>query len=159
MPYPFPRRKCLDSSKLKEFADNNFSFDVNGRKFSEWVENTVGKGEIARHKLIVWSWSILSAMSFYDNVQSNNLGVIICVSFILMKNVSQGLKSFFSQGDQNQSVNIDHDSQYIMYSECINMYVINAMKREWWFYYIWNGYLSDSDFEKIEIYLKEIWYH
>ena len=69
-------------------------------------------------------------MSFYDNIQSNNLGVMICVSFILMKNVSQGLKSFFSQGDQNRSVNIDHDSQYIMYSECINMYVINAMKRE-----------------------------
>ena len=25
-------------------------FDENGRKFSTWVENTVGKGEIARNK-------------------------------------------------------------------------------------------------------------
>ena len=25
-----------------------FKFDKNGRKFSKWVENTVGKGEIAR---------------------------------------------------------------------------------------------------------------
>ena len=36
-------------SKLKEFADGNFKFDENGRKFSKWVESTVGKGEIARY--------------------------------------------------------------------------------------------------------------
>ena len=42
------RRQILDSSKLKEFADDNFKFDENGRKLSKWVENTVGKGEIAR---------------------------------------------------------------------------------------------------------------
>ena len=36
--------------KLKEFADNNFKFDENGRKLSKQVENTVGKGEIARYK-------------------------------------------------------------------------------------------------------------
>ena len=39
---PFP--------KLKEFADDNFKFDKNGRKLSKWVENTVGKGEIARNE-------------------------------------------------------------------------------------------------------------
>ena len=39
----------LDSSKLKEFADNDFKFDENGRKLSKQVENTVGKGEIARY--------------------------------------------------------------------------------------------------------------
>ena len=45
---PFPNDKFLNSSKLKKFADNNFEFDVNGRKFSSQVKNTVGKGEIAR---------------------------------------------------------------------------------------------------------------
>ena len=40
----------LDSSKLKEFADDNFNFFENGRKFWKWIENTVGKGEIAHHK-------------------------------------------------------------------------------------------------------------
>ena len=30
-------------------ADNNFKFDENGRNFAERVENTVGKGEIARY--------------------------------------------------------------------------------------------------------------
>ena len=43
-------RQILDSSKLKDFADDNFEFDENGRKLSKKVENTVGKGEIARHE-------------------------------------------------------------------------------------------------------------
>ena len=42
--------QILDSSNLKEFADDNFKFDANGRKFSKRVENTVGKGEIARYE-------------------------------------------------------------------------------------------------------------
>ena len=45
---PLSDDKILDSSKLKEFADDNFKFDENGRKLSKRVENTVGKGEIAR---------------------------------------------------------------------------------------------------------------
>ena len=32
---------------MKEFADDNFKFGENGRKFSKQVENTVRKGEIA----------------------------------------------------------------------------------------------------------------
>ena len=45
-----PNNKFLDCYKLKEFADDNFKFDVNGRKLSKQVENTVGKGEIARYE-------------------------------------------------------------------------------------------------------------
>ena len=44
---------CLNLSqttKMKEFAEDNFKFDENGRKFPKRVENTVGKGEIARYK-------------------------------------------------------------------------------------------------------------
>ena len=43
---PFPKQQILDSSKLKGFADYNFEFDENGRKFSIRVENIVGEGEI-----------------------------------------------------------------------------------------------------------------
>ena len=32
------------------FADDNFKCDENGRKFSQWVENTAGKGEIAHYE-------------------------------------------------------------------------------------------------------------
>ena len=71
------RRQILDSSKLKEFADNNFKFVEIGGKLSKQVENTVGKGEIARYEqfllfpqcfqkarfpeaskgVIVWEWA------------------------------------------------------------------------------------------------------
>ena len=67
----------FDSSKLKEFAGASFKFDVNGRKLSKRVENTVGKEEIARYEqflifpqcfqkacflgaskgVIVWEWA------------------------------------------------------------------------------------------------------
>ena len=43
----FPKK---DSSKLKELADDNFELDENDRKYSKRVENTVGKGEIARYE-------------------------------------------------------------------------------------------------------------
>ena len=35
---------------MKQFADDNLKFDENGRTFFKWVENTVGKGEIARYE-------------------------------------------------------------------------------------------------------------
>ena len=67
--YFITRRQILDSSKLIEFADDNFKFDENGIKLSKQVENTVEKGEIARYEcfqkacfpgaskgVIVWEW-------------------------------------------------------------------------------------------------------
>ena len=47
---PLPDDKILDRSELKQSADDNFEFDENSRKFSEGVENTVGKGEIAHYE-------------------------------------------------------------------------------------------------------------
>ena len=37
---PFPNDNISDWSKLKEFADDSFKFNKNGRKLSKWVENT-----------------------------------------------------------------------------------------------------------------------
>ena len=47
---PLPDDTILDWSKLKQLADDNFRFDESSRKFSEQVEITVGKGEIARYE-------------------------------------------------------------------------------------------------------------
>ena len=47
---PFPKQEVLDFSKLREFADDNFEFNEIGRKFFKLVENTGGKGEIARYE-------------------------------------------------------------------------------------------------------------
>ena len=48
--YPFSKQQILDSSKLKEFPDDNSNFNENVRKFFKRVENTVGKEEIACYK-------------------------------------------------------------------------------------------------------------
>ena len=45
-----PDDKISDCSTFKVFADDNFTFDENGRILSKRVENTVGKGEIARYE-------------------------------------------------------------------------------------------------------------
>ena len=47
---PFPKQQILNSSKQKKFQDDDFEFDENGRESSKWVENTVGKEEIAHHE-------------------------------------------------------------------------------------------------------------
>ena len=47
---PITRRQILDSSKLKDFADDNLKFEESGRKLFKPVENTMGKGEIARYE-------------------------------------------------------------------------------------------------------------
>ena len=39
--------------QVEEFADKNFAFDENGRKFSKRAENTLGKGVIARYELFL----------------------------------------------------------------------------------------------------------
>ena len=47
---PLPDDEILDWSKLKQSAGDNFEFDVNSKNFSKLVENTEGKGEIARYE-------------------------------------------------------------------------------------------------------------
>ena len=47
---PLPNDKIMYSFKLSVFADYNFKLNENSRKFFKWVENTVGKGEIAPYE-------------------------------------------------------------------------------------------------------------
>ena len=58
----FPKQQILDSSKLKVFADDNFKFNEDSRKFSKRVENTVGKGEIAHYKQFTFSNSVFKRL-------------------------------------------------------------------------------------------------
>ena len=50
--HSIPNDKILNSSKLKEFADDNVDLEENGRKDSKGVENTVGG---KKEKLLVTS--------------------------------------------------------------------------------------------------------
>ena len=58
----FPKGQNLDSSKLKEFAVDNSKFDEDGAKFSEKVNNTVEKGEIARSSNFFFSHSVFKRL-------------------------------------------------------------------------------------------------
>ena len=70
---PITRRQILDSSKLKEFADDNFEFDENGRKLSKQVENAV-----EREKLLVTSNFSFSHSVFKRLVSQGCQKVSLC---------------------------------------------------------------------------------
>ena len=69
-----PNDKILDSSKLKEFTDDNFKFDENGRKLSKRVKNTVGKGEIACYEQF-----ILFPQCFQKNLYCRHVKTRACL--------------------------------------------------------------------------------
>ena len=50
---------------MKEFADDNFELDENGRKFSKWVENIVENGEIDCNGNFLFSYRILCFQKTY----------------------------------------------------------------------------------------------
>ena len=77
--YPITRRQILDTCKLKEFADDNFKFDENGRKLSKHVGNTVGKGEIAHYKQF-----LLFPKIFKRLVSQRHQKVLLCGNGLTM---------------------------------------------------------------------------
>ena len=59
---------------MKEFADNNFKFDINGRKFSKQVENAMGIGEIAHFKQF-----LLFATEFSKHLYCRHVETRVCL--------------------------------------------------------------------------------
>ena len=55
---------------MKEFAETNFELNENGEKFSQRVENTVGKGEIARYEQFLPFLTVLSKILFYIQLKT-----------------------------------------------------------------------------------------
>ena len=103
---------------LKEFADDNFKFDKNGKKLSKQVENTLGKGEIARYEqfllfpqcflkawfpeapkgVIVWEWvknSERTLRSFIWLAETEYLGQ----SETLMTHRIEAFENFSGKGE------------------------------------------------------------
>ena len=69
----FPKQRILDPSKLKEFADDDFKFEEISRKFSKWLENTVGKGGIARYEEF-----FLFPQCFQKTCTADTIGQTLC---------------------------------------------------------------------------------
>ena len=66
----------MDSSKVKEFADDNFKFDTSGRKFSKRVTDTAGKGKKkkknARYEQCLSFPTVISKDLNYRHVKSRS---------------------------------------------------------------------------------------
>ena len=105
---PFPKQALVDSSKLKEFADDNFKFDEYDGKFSDRVENnfsfshrvfkrlvlqirknglqykslenSVGKGEIARYEqFLLFPRCFLPHLRTFHHI--HQFKIVICTLF------------------------------------------------------------------------------
>ena len=79
-----------DFSKLEEFADDNFKFDENGRKFSKRIENTVGKGAIA-HYVQFLLFPQLFQKTCTANTQKPGLVWERVISLLRFVDISEGL--------------------------------------------------------------------
>ena len=55
-------RHILDSSELKEFADDNFKCNENGSKFSKKVQNILGKQKLLVTSNFSFSHSVLKSL-------------------------------------------------------------------------------------------------
>ena len=91
----------LDSSKLKEFADDNFKFDENGGKLSKPVENTVGKGEIARYEQFLlfpqcFQKGYFPGASKMVSLCRNGLKLGISDSFHTLRRISLNLTHYYT---------------------------------------------------------------
>ena len=82
--YPFPKQRILDPLKLKEFADDNFIFDKNGRKFSKWLENNVGKGEIACYEQFLL-FPLCFQKTYTADTSLKHNDIQNCTDFLLCK--------------------------------------------------------------------------
>ena len=72
--------QILVCSKLKEFADVNLKSNENGRKFSKWIKNTVGKGENARYDNFSFSHSVFKRLQTRKNQGLFGKGLIFAVA-------------------------------------------------------------------------------
>ena len=56
------QRQILDSSNFKQFADNNFKFDEDGRKFYTWVETLCEKEKLLVRSNFFFSFSVFKRL-------------------------------------------------------------------------------------------------
>ena len=85
----FTKRQILDSSKLKEFADNNFKVDENGRKFSKWIETLWEKEKLLITSNFSFSYTVFKRLVLQTRKNQGLFGkglinkTSICMTFQL----------------------------------------------------------------------------
>ena len=70
---PFTKRQLLDSSKVKEFADDNFKFDKNGRTFFKRGRKHCGKRRNGSFRTIFPFPTVFSKDLYCRHVKTRDL--------------------------------------------------------------------------------------
>ena len=107
---------------MKEFADDNFKFDKKGSKLSKWVENNVGKGEIARYENFSFSHSVFKRL-VSQGLQKVSLcgnGLNVTEMFV---SVYDSIKNIVRKGENATypRVNLllqNHNKQFLLFPQC-----------------------------------------
>ena len=94
--------KFLDSSKMNEFAGNNFKLDVTGRRLSKRVENASGKGEIARYQQFLLFPQCFQKACF----PGASKGVIVCEWVKITISVFDRVENIVGKGENAQVTSI-----------------------------------------------------
>ena len=81
----------LRLSRLKEFADHNIKLDESGSKFSKWVENAAGKGDIACYRKD--EKLVLSIFSFFPHCSQKSFPSVVIVQL----KINQKIKHLLCQ--------------------------------------------------------------
>ena len=85
---------------MKEFANDNFKFDENGGKLSKRVENTVGKGAIARYEQFLLSPSVFDRL-LREKPELVWEGIILLLRTFYRENI---LETFRKKQQQSSSL-------------------------------------------------------
>ena len=78
-----PKRQILDSSELKEFADDNFRFNESGGMFSKRVENTAGKEKLLVTSNFSFSNCVFKRFVLHTRKNQGLFGKGLCLNFIV----------------------------------------------------------------------------
>ena len=137
------------SSKLKEFADDNFKFDENGRKLSKQVENTVGKGEIACYEQLLFFLQCFQKACF----PTASKGVIVW-EWVKLEIVRYGKKT------QYCLVEAEKDFNKMFQTSCFHSMSPYTPAKQTFSGVYWNQHVCPSvclSFYKILISFKALW--
>ena len=76
----FPKQQVLVSFKLKDFAEDNLTFEENSEKFSKRVENALGKEKLIIKSNFSFSGSIFKrlALQSWENKGLFGKGLSCC---------------------------------------------------------------------------------
>ena len=105
---------------MKDFADDNLKFEENGRKLFKPVENTVGKGEIARYEQF-----LLFSQCFQKAFSQGRQKVSLCENGLIDHHTMMHFDTLkiYNCGNIVRKGEIACNKQFLFFSQCFLPYM------------------------------------